>query len=82
MAPEIIRGETYDQRIDVWSLGIMVMEMAEGDPPYMEVTGFKLHFAFSSLFFTEWLCLGPTNESLVLYHNERYPRAQRRPLVS
>jgi len=37
VAPEIIRGETYDQRIDVWSLGIMVMEMAEGDPPYMEV---------------------------------------------
>ena len=27
MAPELIRGDPYDQKVDVWSLGIMVMEM-------------------------------------------------------
>eukprot|EP01130_Rhizamoeba_saxonica_P012630 TRINITY_DN5359_c0_g1_i1.p1 TRINITY_DN5359_c0_g1~~TRINITY_DN5359_c0_g1_i1.p1 ORF type:complete len:558 (+),score=142.99 TRINITY_DN5359_c0_g1_i1:37-1674(+) len=36
MAPELIRGTDYDNRVDNWSLGIMAMEMAEGDPPYME----------------------------------------------
>ena len=37
MAPEIIRGSEYDMAIDVWSLGILTLEMAEGSAPHSEL---------------------------------------------
>ena len=36
MAPELISGKTgYDTRIDIWSFGILAIELANRDPPYM-----------------------------------------------
>ena len=43
-APEMIKTLSYDHKVDIWSVGALAYEMAEGHPPYREFKSLKALF--------------------------------------
>lgn len=48
MAPEVIKGVSYNAKADNWSLGITCIEMAECQPPYYHIPPTRAMFVISN----------------------------------
>eukprot|EP00002_Diphylleia_rotans_P019767 TRINITY_DN381_c0_g1_i1.p1 TRINITY_DN381_c0_g1~~TRINITY_DN381_c0_g1_i1.p1 ORF type:complete len:428 (+),score=83.49 TRINITY_DN381_c0_g1_i1:647-1930(+) len=48
MAPELIRGLEYGPKVDVWSIGVLLMEMVDGDPPYIDFPPIRALFLIAT----------------------------------
>ncbi|CAG9334872.1 unnamed protein product [Blepharisma stoltei] len=48
MAPELARHTNYNEKIDIWSFGIFLIELAEGQPPYINENPMKILYNISA----------------------------------
>ena len=48
MAPEVIKSQPYSYQVDIWSLGVMCRELAEGEPPYVDSPPMKALFLIAN----------------------------------
>lgn len=54
-APELIKRQPYDASVDIWSIGITVVELMEGEPPYYELDPQEALSAIVEVHFFEFL---------------------------
>lgn len=48
MSPELIQKQDYNEKTDIWSVGIIAIELAHGEPPHLRVPPLKAMFLITS----------------------------------
>jgi serine/threonine protein kinase len=48
MAPELIRKQNYNEKVDIWSTGIILVEMCKKEPPYLRIAPLKAMYLIAS----------------------------------
>lgn len=48
MAPELILKREYTENVDVWSTGIIAIELVMGEPPHLRMAPVKAMYSISS----------------------------------
>jgi serine/threonine protein kinase len=80
LSPEVIKNENYDQRSDIWALGVSIYHMACLEPPFNEDT---IHSLFKSIQYKNpkpiHTCYSPKLQEFIFKMLEK--KKNNRPLV-
>jgi len=44
MAPEVLNGLNYNEKADLWSIGVILFELLTGNPPFQAKSMKELHY--------------------------------------